>query len=71
MATDHTGRQTMPTGDEGFPISGWPSRIRQQAAMETWMVRPLYRAPPGIGEASDGGKMGVRLFSLIAGQSTV
>ena len=59
MATDHGGRRTMPTGDVGSPISGRPSGTREEAATGACTVHPLHRAPPGVGEASEGRTNGI------------
>ena len=70
MAIDHGGRRTMPTGGAGSSIDGWPSGTAEEAAMETWTVRPLYRAPPRVGGASEAGKDGAPFSCQTAAQST-
>ena len=70
MATDHGGRRTMPTGNAGSPIGGWPSGTREEVATGAWAVRPLHRAPPGVGEASKGRANGAQMSSLTTVQST-
>ena len=71
MAIDHGGRRTMPTCGAGSSIGGWLSGTREEATMGAWTVRPLYRAPPGVGGASEGGKDGTPFSCQTAAQSTV
>ena len=70
MATDHGGRRTMPTGNAGSPIGGWPSGTREEVATGAWTVRPLYRAPPGVCGASEAEKDGAPFSCQTAAQST-
>ena len=70
MAIDHGGRRTMPTGGVGSSIGGWPSRTREEATMGAWMVRPLYRAPLGVGGASEAEKDGALFSCQTAAQNT-
>ena len=64
MATDHGGRRTMGTGGTGSPIGERQSETREEVEMETWTVRLLYGAPPGVAKASEGGETGALLSSL-------
>ena len=70
MAIDHGGRRTRPTGGAVSSIGGWPSGMREEAMMGAWTVRPLYRAPPGVGGASGAEKDGAPFSCQIAAQST-
>ena len=45
----------MSTSGKGFLIIGRLLGMREEAVMEMWTVRPLYQAPPGVAEASEGG----------------
>ena len=70
MATDRGSRRTALTGNAGIPIGGRPSGTRKEAVMETWIVRPLYGARPGVGKTSEGGETGAHLSSLTEVQGT-
>ena len=69
MATGRDDRRTIPTGGAGSLIDGQPSGTRVEDATGAWMVRPLHRAPPGIGEASEGRTNGAQMSSLTTVQS--
>ena len=60
----------MPTGGAGSSIGGWPLGTREEATMGAWTVHPLYRAPPGVGGASEAEKDGTPFSCQTAAQST-
>ena len=70
MAIDHGGQRTMPTDGAGSSISGWPSGTWEEATMGAWTVHPLYRAPPGVGGASEAKGDDAPFSCQTAGQST-
>ena len=64
MATDCSGRLTMPTGNAGALIGRRPSGLRAEPGTESWTVLLLHGAVRGKSGVDKGGKDGEKQWKV-------